>query len=84
MPSTPPKRELGNTSRKFTVISGCVDCRIYSAGNVKIVPATITPEQAPIDWMITFRPKGFFFLSLADRPTAIIAIGIAASKPDRL
>ncbi len=53
---------------------------MYSAGRVKMAPATITPEQAPMDWMMTFCPKGFFFLSAPENPTAMMAMGIAASN----
>ena len=42
---------------------------------MKIAPATITPEQAPIDWMMTFWPRGSFFFRAPLSPTAIIAIG---------
>ena len=45
-----------------------------------MAPATITPEQAPIDWIITFSPNAFFRLAAPDTPTAIMAIGMAASN----
>ncbi len=45
-----------------------------------MAPATTIPEQAPIDWMITFSPREFLRYEAEERPTAIIAIGIAASK----
>ena len=45
-----------------------------------MAPATTTPEAPPIDWIITFSPKAFFLFVAAYKPTAIIAIGIAASK----
>ena len=45
-----------------------------------MAPATITPEQAPIDWIITFSPSAFFRLAAPDTPTAIMAIGMAASN----
>ena len=51
-----------------------------SAGRVKIAPATIAPEHDPIDWIITFSPSAFLRLSPLDSPTAMIAIGIAASN----
>jgi hypothetical protein len=54
IPRIPPKSELRNIWKKFTVISGYFAWRIYSAGSVNIAPATITPEHAPIDWIITF------------------------------
>ena len=47
---------------------------------MKIAPATITPELAPIDCIITFSPRAFFLFDMNDNPTAIIAIGIAASN----
>ena len=61
-------------------MSGYLACRIYSAGKVKIAPATTTPDDAPIDWIITFSPNEFFLFIADDSPTAIIAIGIAASN----
>ncbi len=53
---------------------------MYSAGNVKMAPATITPEHAPMLWIITFWPSAFFFFNAELRPTAMMAIGIAASN----
>ena len=50
------------------------------AGRVKIAPATTAPEQAPMDWMITFSRKALLRLAAAETPTAIIAMGMAASK----
>ena len=50
------------------------------AGRVKIAPATTAPEQAPIDWMITFSPNAFERFAAVDTPTAIIAMGMAASN----
>ena len=47
---------------------------------VKTAPATITPEEAPMDWMITFCPNAFFFLKAADAPTAMMEMGMAASN----
>ena len=69
-----------NTCIKVTVISGYFACRMYRAGRVKIAPATITPEQAPMDWMITFSPNAFLRLAAPETPTAIMAIGMAASN----
>ena len=80
MPRIPPSSELRKTSRKLTANSGCVSCRMYRAGRVKMAPATITPEQAPIDWMMTFSPRAFFLPAAEDSPTAMIEIGIAASN----
>lgn len=50
------------------------------AGKVKMAPATITPEQAPIDCMMTFSPKALLRLAALETPTAMMAIGIAASN----
>ena len=50
------------------------------AGNVKMAPATTAPEQAPIDWMMTFSPKAFERLAAVDTPTAMMAMGMAASN----
>ena len=65
---------------KLTLISGYLACKIYRAGKVKIAPATITPEEEPMDCINTFSPKAFFRLVRLDKPTAIMAIGMAASK----
>ena len=80
IPRHPPSRLERNTCMKFTVISGYLACRIYRAGRVKIAPATMTPLEAPILWMMTFSPKACLRLSAPDRPTAMMAIGIAASN----
>ena len=50
------------------------------AGSVKMAPATTAPEQPPMDWMITFCASPSFFLRALVRPTAMMAIGIAASN----
>ena len=50
------------------------------AGKVKMAPATTAPEQAPIDWIMTFSPRAFLRLAAADTPTAMMAMGIAASN----
>ncbi len=47
---------------------------------MKIAPATITPDEAPIDWMMTFCPSMLRLPSTLPMPTAMMAIGIAASK----
>lgn len=47
---------------------------------VKTAPATITPDEAPMDWMITFCPSAFFLRNAADAPTAMMEMGMAASK----
>ena len=50
------------------------------AGRVKIAPATTTPEQAPMLWMMTFCPRPPFFPRAPVTPTAMMDMGIAASK----
>ena len=50
------------------------------AGKVNMAPATMTPEQAPIDWMMTFSPKAFLRLVAVLTPTAMMAMGMAASN----
>ena len=50
------------------------------AGRVKIAPATTAPEHPPMLWIITFWASESFFLSAPVRPTAMIAMGMAASN----
>ena len=50
------------------------------AGRVNIAPATTTPEHAPMLWIITFCASESFLPSIPVTPTAMIAMGIAASK----
>ena len=50
------------------------------AGRVKMAPATTAPEQAPILCIMTFSPIAFFLFAAVDMPTAIMAIGMAASN----
>ena len=45
-----------------------------------MAPATIAPEHDPMDWIITFSPRAFFLPRAPESPTAMIAIGIAASN----
>ena len=45
-----------------------------------MAPATTMPEHEPIDWIITFSPRAFLRRDALDSPTAIMAIGIAASN----
>ena len=45
-----------------------------------MAPATIAPEHEPMDCIITFSPNEFFLPSALERPTAIMAIGMAASN----
>ena len=80
MPSMPPRSEEKNTWVKFTASSGYLACRMYRAGRVNMAPATIAPEHDPIDCIITFSPREFFLPSALLRPTASIAIGMAASN----
>lgn len=40
----------------------------------------MTPEHAPMDCIITFSPNAFLRFAAPDSPTAIMAIGIAASN----
>ena len=50
------------------------------AGRVNIAPATTAPEQPPMDWMITFCPRPSFFPRALVSPTAMMVVGVAASK----
>ena len=47
---------------------------------MKMAPATMTPEQAPMDWIMTFSPSAFLRLAAPDTPTAMMAMGMAASN----
>ncbi|CDA22178.1 unknown [Bacteroides sp. CAG:144] len=76
MPKIPPSNELKKTCKKPADKPGI----IYNAGNVNITPATTVPEQAPMDCIITFSPNAFFRLNPVESPTAIMAIGMAASN----
>ncbi len=80
IPSMPPSSEEKNTLVKLTVSSGYLSCNIYRAGKVNMAPATIAPEHEPMDCIITFSPSEFLRPSALESPTAIIAIGIAASN----
>ena len=80
MPRMPPRSEAMNTSRKLTVISGYFACRMYKAGSVKMAPATIMPEQAPMLWIMTFSPRGSFRWVAPATPTAMMVMGMAASN----
>ena len=75
MPRIPPRREERNICIKFTSTPN-----IYMAGRVKMAPATTEPEHPPMDWMMTFCPRPPFLPNALVRPTAMIAIGIAASN----
>ena len=50
------------------------------AGKVKMAPATTAPEQAPIDWMMTFSPSALERWAAVLTPTAMMAMGMAASN----
>ena len=76
----PPNRLAKNTSMKFTVISGYLACRMYSAGSVKMAPATITPLHAPMLCIITFSPRPFLRFVALLSPTAMMVMGMAASN----
>ena len=45
-----------------------------------MAPATIDPEHAPMDWMMTFWPSPPFLPRAPVTPTAMMAIGMAASN----
>ena len=51
-----------------------------SVGVTAIAPATMTPEQAPMDCMMTFWPSPPLLPRAPVRPTAMMAIGMAASN----
>ena len=50
------------------------------AGRVKMAPATITPLQAPMLWIMTFCPRALFLPRAPLIPTARMAMGMAASN----
>ena len=80
MPKIPPSTDDRNTCRKLTVSSGYLCCKMYSAGRVNMAPATIMPEQAPILWIMMFSPSGSLRCVAPLTPTAMMVIGMAASK----
>ncbi len=45
-----------------------------------MAPATITPDEAPIDCMMTFCPSMLRRPVMLPAPTAMMAIGMAASN----
>src|SRR5690554_3906547 len=49
IPKKPPRREEKNICQKSTCISGYLACNMYKPGIVNTAPATITPDEAPID-----------------------------------
>ena len=51
-----------------------------SVAGVKPLGVKITPELAPMDWIITFSDSGLFRFAMVEIPTAMMAIGMAASK----
>jgi len=54
MPRNPPNSDEKKICQKLISISGYLAWRMYSPGMVKTAPATMTPEEAPMDWMMTF------------------------------
>ena len=80
MPRIPPRSDEKNTFVKLTVSSGYLSWRMNNAGRVKMAPATIAPEHDPIDCIITFSPSAFFLPNALESPTAMMAIGMAASN----
>ena len=81
MPSIPPRSDAKNTLRNDALMaSPYLACRMYIAGSVNIAPATTAPEQAPMLCMMTFSPKPFLRLAAVLTPTAMMAMGIAASN----
>ena len=45
-----------------------------------MAPATTAPEHPPMLWMMTFWARESFFLSAPVSPTAMMAMGMAASN----
>ena len=76
----PPNSDDMNIFINDALISGYFACSIYIAGRVKIAPATTAPEQAPILCMMTFSANPSLRFAAVDTPTAIMAIGMAASN----
>ena len=76
----PPKSDEMNILKNDALISGYFACRIYMAGRVNIAPATTAPEHAPMLCMMTFSASPSLRFAAVDTPTAIMAIGIAASN----
>jgi hypothetical protein len=75
MPKNPPRLQATTVCRRLTSSP-----RMYSAGSVKIAPATTTPDAAPMDWMMTFSRMLLRLVYRLVIPTARMAIGMAASK----
>ena len=46
---------------------------------MKMAPATMTPDEAPMLWIMTFSPRAPLRLAAVLKPTAMIAMGMAAS-----
>ena len=80
MPMMPPRSDDMNTLMNDALISGYFACSMYMAGRVNIAPATTAPEHAPMLCMMTFSPSGLWRFAAVDTPTAMIAMGIAASN----
>ena len=69
-----------NIVASIRILSGAT-FMMYSAGRVKIDPATTSPEAAPMLWMITFSRIELRRLpNMPDTPTARMPIGMAASN----
>ena len=75
MPKNPP-----NKDDKKTCQNEAFNPRMYKPGMVKIAPATMTPDAAPMDCTITFSERAFLRLVSEEYPTAKMAMGMAASN----
>ena len=80
IPNAPPRNDARKTFAKSTEILGYLACNIYNAGRVKIAPATTFPEHAPMLCIMTFSPNAPLRFAAPDIPTAIMAMGMAASN----
>ena len=76
MPSTPPKSDGEEHLVELRVEPQDVE----APGGVKMAPATITPDEAPIDCVMTFCPSMLRRPVMLPAPTAMMAIGMAASN----
>ncbi len=81
MPSTPPSSELRKNLQEVDSDFGVFRLEDVEGGKGEDGAATITPEQAPMLWIIMFCPRALFpFHSMPLRPTAMMAMGMAASN----
>ena len=80
MPKMPPSSDDMNTLRNDALISGYLACSMYMAGRVNMAPATTAPEHAPMLCMMTFSPRALLRFAAVDTPTAMMAMGMAASN----